>query len=62
MNTTYQIQIESDHQEADQFIAWLEVHGHEADFGDANSVDGIRTSTDAEASRVLNGLWDDYCA
>lgn len=57
------IELSIDTHEASEFAAWLNAHGHDATVGAStgNYVDGVWTSSDAEASDALNRLWDEYC-
>ncbi len=63
LEKTHKIEIAVDHTEADEFCAWLNEQGHSATVGTStgNYVDGEWTSSDADASEILNGLWDEYC-
>lgn len=61
--STYEIIIAVDTPEVEEFAAWLEDQGHSAKVGDGTGdyIDGVWTSSDAEANEIMNRLWDDYC-
>lgn len=56
--------ISSDNDEAEQFAAWLNQHGHRATVGSStgNYVNGSCTSSDAEDNETMRNLWNSYCA
>jgi len=60
--TTYEIEISIDTAEAAEFAAFLNEKGHVAHVGTSTGsyVDGSPTS-DAEASEIMNNLWEAYC-
>lgn len=62
-NPTYQIEVATDHAEAEEFVAWLNKHGHDASIGGStgNYIDGTLTDNCAESNETMNSLWADYC-
>lgn len=62
-NATHRIEVSFDNPEAEQFVAWLNANGHDAKVGRStgNYVDGNWTSSDLDASQIMNALWDSYC-
>ena len=60
----FEIEISSDHEEAEQFQGWLIARGHGATIGRStgNYVNGEWTGSSPEANETLNRLWDDYCS
>jgi hypothetical protein len=61
--TTYQIEIACDSIEAEEFVAWLNKKGHDAEVGNSteNYIDCICTHHDLEMNEIMNALWDEYC-
>ncbi|MCY1417013.1 hypothetical protein D9M71_325310 [compost metagenome] len=61
--TTYTIEIAVDTHEAEEFRAWLTEQGHTATIGTStgNYIDGRWTSSDQDASDIMNKLWSAYC-
>lgn len=59
----YRIELAVDHCEAEQFEAWLNQNGHDAEIGstDTSFVDG-EPSYCEDAGRVMSELWEAYCA
>lgn len=60
---SYKIEIASDTTESNEFLAWLIEAGHDASIGNStgNYVDGIWTSTDENANKIMRDLWESYC-
>ena len=63
MSNKHKIEIACDTPEADEFSEYLNKQGHDADIGTStgNYIDGIWTSGDITANRIMNNLWIDYC-
>lgn len=62
-NKTHVIEIDGDHHEAAEFVAWLNKEGHDATIGHRGSdyVDGDGTYYDEDAQSISNTLWENYC-
>ena len=60
---TYEIRVACDTDEGEQFVAWLNKQGHDAEMSNdtGNHIDGVWTSTDVDADTITNALWDAYC-
>jgi hypothetical protein len=58
------IELACDHEEAEQFAAWLRQQGHTVTIGAStgNYIDRHGTGTSQELSDKFNNLWDAYCA
>ena len=58
------IEIASDTHESEQFVHWLNAHGHTATIGRStgNYVDGVWTSNNTEANETFRKLWESYCS
>ncbi len=67
MNTSdfnkFNIKVACDTPEIADFIAYLDKNGHNAQASedDSNYVEGIRTSTDQGANKIMTKLWNNYC-
>ncbi len=57
------IEIAHDTPQAKQFLSWLRDQGHDASIGNStgNYIDGEWTSSDEDANRIMNDLWEDFC-
>ena len=58
-----EITIAVDHQESEQFCAWLIEQGHAANVGSStgNYINGEPTGSSDELNIKMNSLWDSYC-
>ncbi len=63
MANVHNIEISIDNDEGEQFAAWLNAQGHTAKVGKSTGgyIDGVWTSTDADANETMNSLWSAYC-
>ena len=60
----YDIELAVDTIDAEEFRDYLIKQGHDVKIGKStgNYVNGVRTSTDADANMILNDLWNNFCA
>jgi len=63
MSNTHNIEISIDNDEGEQFAEWLNAQGHTAKVGNSTGdyIDGVWTSSDADANETMNALWSQYC-
>ncbi len=59
----YSVEIAGDTKEADEFCAWLNDNGHDAQVGKStgNFIDGECTSHNEKANDIMRSLWEGYC-
>ena len=59
----YTIEVAGDTEEGEEFVAWLNEHGHTAKLGrtSADYIDGVDTS-DIEANEIMRDLYSEYCS
>ena len=59
----YDVEIACDTTEAEEYCEYLNNHGHNAKVGNSTGtyIDGVWVDHNAEASKISNRLWDEYC-
>ena len=60
--TNMKIEIAIDNAEAEEFCAWLNVHGHVATVGNSTGtyINGVSTNDD-DTNEMMHRLWSAYC-
>jgi hypothetical protein len=59
----YRVEVACDTDEGAEFVTWLNERGHTAKLGTTtgNFIDGVHTSSDERANKIMGRLWTQYC-
>jgi hypothetical protein len=63
MKTLYKIEVSQGTDCGDEFVAWLNEQGHDAEMSSdtGNWVDGSLSDCDDAGNSIINKLWEEFC-